>query len=109
MVKQDGFFVTAAKLSEERTMLYLTAANYDAKIDEAFEAIRNHRSRVNLFTQAPPCDQSEVVEIAPAKGWSLENVTLPFEECKAEFEANGKIKLAKPAVSVIAEVVFKGE
>ena len=109
MVKQDGFFVTAAKLSEERTLLYLTAANYDAKIDEAFEAIRNHRSRVNLFTQAPPCDQSEVVEIAPAKGWSLENVTLPFEECKAEFEAHGKIKLAKPAVSVIAELVFKGE
>ena len=108
-VKEEGFFATAAQLAEDRTLIFLTAANYDARIDEAFEAIRNHRSRVNLFTQAPPCDQSDVVEIVLDKGWKLENVTLPFEECKAEFASDGKIKLAKPAVSVIAEVVFKGE
>ena len=106
-VELNGFFATAAKLSENRVMLYFTATEYDAKINQAFEAIRNHRSRVNLFTQAPPCGQNGVLQIKLSNNWQLVKVTLPFEECTPEFDASGNIKLSRPAVSVMAELELK--
>ncbi len=108
-IEAKGFFITASRLSENRTLLFLTAAEYDAKINQAFEAIRNHRSRVNLFTQAPPCGQDGKLKIKLAKNWYVDNVILPFEECKVEFDADGDVKLDRPAVSVLVELQFKGE
>ena len=71
--------------------------------------IRNHRSRVNLFTQAPPCGQDGKLKIKLEKNWYVDNVILPFEECKVEFDADGAVKLDRPAVSVLVELQFKGE
>ena len=108
-IEARGFFATAAQLAADRTLLFLTAMEYDVQIDHALEAIRNHRTRVNLFTQASPCGQQTDLKIILSDDWQLTGVTLPFEECGLLFDSSGHIKLSRPAVSVLAELTFKAD
>lgn len=106
-VTGEGFFVTAARLAENRILLFFTAMEYDAQLDHAIESIRRHRTRVNVFSQAPACGQSGSVEIKLAGKSVLSKVILPFDECVPQFDRKGNIKLSRAAVSMIAEIAVE--
>ncbi|MBR4221336.1 MAG: hypothetical protein IKR81_09285 [Victivallales bacterium] len=101
----DGFFATAHLLHDGRTLLFFVAMDYDVQLDEALEAERQHRTRVNIMRQAPPRGQSGNIFIALADNWRLANVILPFNECTPEYDEAGRIKLSAQVNVVLAELV----
>ena len=78
--------------------------NYDVQLDEELEAERQHRTRVNIMRQAPPCGQSGDISIALANGWRLANVILPFKECTPEYDEAGRIRLNAQVNVILAEI-----
>ena len=91
-------------MPDGRTLLFFVAMDYDVQLDEELEAERQHRTRVNIMRQAPPCGQSGDITIDLAEGWCLANVILPFEECAPEYDKTGHIKLNAQANVVLAEI-----
>ena len=91
-------------MPDGRTLLFFVAMDYNVKLDEELEAERQHRTRVNIMRQAPPCGQSGDITIDLADGWRLANVILPFEECAPKYGEAGHIKLSTQANVVLAVI-----
>lgn len=100
----QGFFMTAFRGKDDAVRLFFVATEYDVKIDADRDARRYHRSRVNLFTAAPPCGQNGAIELQLAPGWSLDRVLTPLGKAEPRWSAAGRIELDRPVVLAIAEL-----
>ena len=64
-------------------VLQLLAADYDVDINHELDAMRTHRSRVNLLTTIVPIDVDRLVQL---QGTGVMQVYTPFNQASAVVE-----------------------
>ena len=91
----EGYLTTVHRAASGGYVLHLLAADYDTEIDRELDAIRFHRTRVNLITKVEPVNVGKLVVLEFAGDAA---VYTPFndEGARVEKSDNGRIAVTLP-------------